>query len=59
MAILKDYELLKVGPTYELFSFIDESNLAIDLKFENKDEVKNKLKDIALKAYFEMVITCF
>ncbi|KAF4394579.1 hypothetical protein F8388_020404 [Cannabis sativa] len=40
----------------DIFSFTDGSNLAIGQEFKNKDEVKLTLKDIAMKACFEMKI---
>ena len=40
----------------DTFSFTDGSDLAIGQEFKNKDEVKFTLKDIAMKACFEMKI---
>ncbi|KAJ9545194.1 hypothetical protein OSB04_024901 [Centaurea solstitialis] len=45
-----------VPETDEPFCFIDGSDLAIGQEFENKEEVKVKLNDIALKACFEMEV---
>uniref|UniRef100_A0A803QCD7 Transposase MuDR plant domain-containing protein n=1 Tax=Cannabis sativa TaxID=3483 RepID=A0A803QCD7_CANSA len=38
----------------DIFSFTDGSNLAIGQEFKNKDEVKFTLKNIAMKAFFQM-----
>ncbi|XP_062099983.1 uncharacterized protein LOC133805848 [Humulus lupulus] len=43
-------------PSEDTFSFPDGSDLAIGQEFKNKDEVKTKLNDIAIKACFEMEI---
>ncbi|KAF4357237.1 hypothetical protein F8388_000635 [Cannabis sativa] len=40
----------------DTFSFTNGSNLAIGQEFKNKDEVKFTLKDITMKACFEMKI---
>ena len=59
MMVLENHE----APDYvvpalskEFFNFTDLSDLEIGQEFENKEEVKNKLQDISLKAYFEMAI---
>ncbi|XP_062088595.1 uncharacterized protein LOC133795160 [Humulus lupulus] len=43
-------------PSEDTFSFPDGLDLAIGQEFKNKDEVKTKLNDIAIKACFEMEI---
>ena len=53
---MKHQTLLFLLLVNNFFSFTDLSDLAIGQEFENKEEVKNKLQDISLKACFEMAI---
>ena len=59
MVVVENHEALDCvlpDPSEEMFSFTDLSDLAIGQEFENKEEVKNKLQEISLKACFEMTI---
>ena len=50
------HEIVVPDLTSGHFCFIDGSDLAIGQEFENKEEVKLKLNDIALKDCFQIVI---